>query len=176
MMFVISGTENLVYELIVRTSLYFCLHPNEMTHVMNHFYNHSPDCSFEDELRWCLAGKTNQVTLYALSRVLRCTLEHWVVYPYDEFGRKKIEYNAFVPPSPQTLDRIEMLEVIGESSSEFCLLIAKKAPAPSPAILEARNKCPRKEEIGDEDGNENEEPFDAIECVTVALEDDDDHE
>ena len=137
MCIVILGTEALVYELIIIASLYCCQNKPEIKQLMRDI---GMTISFEEELRRCLSGKTSHVTLYALSRVLRCPIHHWTLCDDFTEGVKKISYYPLVPPNPQILERIELLEMFCESTSQFCLLIAKKTPAPSPAILEAFTK------------------------------------
>ena len=142
MCIVILGTEALMYELIITASLYCCQNKPEIKQLMRDI---GMTISFEEELRRCLSGKTSHVTLYALSRVLRCPIHHWTLYDDFTEGVKKISFYPLVPPNPQILERIELLEMFGESTSQFCLLIAKKTPAPSPAILEAFTKSSRED-------------------------------
>ena len=143
----------MIDELIIRCGLYYCIHREEMTHVMQEYYNDLPIFTFEDELERCLNGETNHITMYALSRIIRATLQHWVVYHFQDFpeGVKKVEYYLpLIPPNLQTLERIDMLEIMGGTTSEFCLLIAKKPPRPMLAMLESMAKSSSMEVTVDE--------------------------
>ena len=69
-------------------------------------------------------GNTNHVILYALSRVLRCTIHHWVIYLDQSEGKVRLKLTPLIPPiQVDKFKRIEILELVCQTSSEFCLLI-----------------------------------------------------
>ena len=119
------GTGDLEYTLRLQTALFVCLHENEMIQVMQDLY-HQSVISLKDEIKRCLMGNANFVIMYALSRVLRCTIHYWVVYFDQAAGEMRLNLNPFIPPQQQVdaSQKIELLESIGQTSSEFCLLIA----------------------------------------------------
>ena len=111
------------YELRIGVASFFGQHQNEMIQVMQCFYKHSA-FTFEDEIKRCLTGNTNHVILYALSRLLRCTIHHWVIYLDQAEGKVQLKLTPLIPPiQVDKFKRIEILELVCQTSSEFCLLI-----------------------------------------------------
>ena len=123
------GTENLVYDLRLTTGLYCCQHKTEMIDAIHNLYA-DPTTTFEDEVVRCLKRNANHVTFYALSRVLKCTIHIWIISDDKVTGKKQLRLQQFIPPNQATLKRIEILEMFGERTSTFCLLIAKRPASP----------------------------------------------
>ena len=130
----ITGTAKLKYLLILQVYLYWSRNKDEMIGLIQklnlRFRNIA--ISFEDEVKQCLMANTNYLTWYALSRVLRCTINIWVVYYDGSKGNLQIRRYSLVPPEPEmnTFEKIDILELLDGPSKNYQLLIAKKPPGP----------------------------------------------
>ena len=118
-----------MYDLRLTTGLYCCQHKSEMIDVIHNLYA-DPTITFEDEVVRCLRRNANHVTFYVLSRVLKCTIHIWITSDDKVTGKKQLRLQQFIPPNQATLKRIEILEMFGERTSTFCLLIAKSPASP----------------------------------------------
>ena len=128
----ITGTTRLEYHLIMRVFLYFCENKDEMVDLMQKLIHRFPNMviSFEDEVKKCFMKNANYLTWYALSRMLRCTINIWVVYYNESKGSLDIRLNKVPPPQMNTFEKIDILELIDGPSKNYRLLKAKKPPGP----------------------------------------------
>ena len=111
----------------MQCSLYCCQNKDEVKSVIPEL-NQDATVSFEDEVMRCLDLNTNHVTIYVLSRVLRVTIHLWIAFDDELTGMKRLKLRQFMPPELDTLQRIEMLEIVSEPINVFCLMIPKMPP------------------------------------------------
>ena len=132
----ITGTARLEYQLRIIISIYFSQNEDEMKAFMQKLSHHLRTViSFKEELEKCLMKNANHLSMYAISRVLRCTIHHWVVVSDPSKGEIRFSLQQLIPPKVETDQIIEILEIVGEPFSRFCLLMAKKPQSPSAVQL-----------------------------------------
>ena len=104
-----------MFELRIRSAVYWCIHKADILQEIQDFLKDWPYVSFQDEVKRCLMGNTNQLTFCVLSKVLRCVIHHWLVHRSTE-GKRRLQFTRFVPSIPDIdlVKRIEVLEMVGE--------------------------------------------------------------